>query len=385
MFPFSLFKKKRIEPTPGEESEAEEKPEDKPEIATGNPMLDMELAKIKAQLESITEMRRASSERFTQISEQIGGIRAMIAEADKNFSQLEVRASKAIDMVEMVQPDKLMIEVQKLDGKMDALKANLESNESIMRVITDELKDIRLKMGLFKGVEQVMRLTEEAKADLTNVKKINMDIERHADKVETIFSDFQKSYSEYRKINDEVKTLTKTVQDLTTSVDNLKVKVSQSAIKKEYDTLVSKFSDFEKHVGNVVDLLEKKSSELPEELKDRFERLEGKTKEHLDKQYEKTKKLIQLVETIERKYPEEADKFKTVEIKEGLMQQPQGEAPKAQAAEKIAQPQQAQPVAESQASQAPLQQQTAAQTQPNKKGFGFSFNPFKKKESAAKA
>jgi len=390
MFPFSLFKKKRVEPTAEQEQSSEEKTEAKPDVATGNPMLDMELAKIKAQLDSASEMRKATSERFSQISEQIGGLRAMIVDIDKNFSQLEVKASRAVDMVEIVQPDKLMIDMQKLDGKIDALKANLESNETIMKAITDELKDIRLKIGLFKGVEQVMKMLDDTKADLMNVKKVDMNIERHADKVETIFSDFQKSYSEYRKINDDVRTIIKSAQDLTSSVDTLKVKVSQAAMKKEYDVLVAKFSDFEKHVGNVMDLLEKKSSELPDELKNRFERLESEYRKLLDRQYEKTGKLLKLVESIERKYPEEADRFKTFEMKDAFAQaNPPQEAPKAQEISPAQQPTpEAQPAQPQQPQQAqPAQPQQTPQNQPQetkKQGFSFGFNPFKKKESAAK-
>jgi archaellum component FlaC len=380
MFPFSLFKKKRVEPTAEEEQSAEQKAESKPDVATGNPMLDMELAKIKAQLDSAAEMRKATSERFSQISEQIGGLRAMIVDIDKNFSQLEVKALKAVDMVETVQPDKLMMEMQKMEGKLDALKANIDSNEAIMKAITDELKDIRLKMGLFKGVEQVTKMLDETKSDLLNVKKVDTNIERHADKVETIFSDFQKSYSEYRQITDDVKILMKSLQDLTGSVDTLKVKVSQTAVKKEYDGLVAKFSDFEKHMGNVMDLLEKKSSEMPDELKSRFERLEQEYRKLLDKQYEKTGKLLKLVETIERKYPEDADRFRTIEMKEVFTPSAQAEAPKVQEASPV----QPQPITETQNAQPqPARPQQTPQTQPQEnKKQGFSFNFFKKKEEA---
>src|SRR5689334_9433523 len=108
----------------------EEKKED---TATGNPKIDIEFAKIKGQLDSFAEVRKATTERFSRISEQMGELRGMIIDTNKAMGKVEVSSTKAIDLVESVHPEKLMIEVRKQDGKVEALRASIESNEAIMK------------------------------------------------------------------------------------------------------------------------------------------------------------------------------------------------------------------------------------------------------------
>ena len=99
-----------------------------------------ELDRIKASVESFAEVRKGFTERMNNMSEQIGELRAMIMDRDRSIRDIELKAVKAADLVESVQPEKLMIQIQKEDAKFEALKANLEGNEAIMNRIMDELR-----------------------------------------------------------------------------------------------------------------------------------------------------------------------------------------------------------------------------------------------------
>jgi len=56
------------------------------------------------------------------------------------------------------QPEKIMTEVQKQDAKTEALKANLEGNESIMDRVMEELKETKRKVEFFRGIEEIVKL-----------------------------------------------------------------------------------------------------------------------------------------------------------------------------------------------------------------------------------
>ena len=64
-----------------------------------------------------------------------------------------------------------MTEVQKQEVKLEALKANLEGNESIMDRIMEELRETRKKVEFFRGVEEIIKLSEEVKSELIEIKK----------------------------------------------------------------------------------------------------------------------------------------------------------------------------------------------------------------------
>ena len=100
-----------------------------------------ELNKVKAIIEGFGEVRSTLNQRISELSERIGELRAMILDRDRTIQELELKAVKAADLVETVQPEKLMIEMQKEDAKFEALKANLEGNEAIMDRVMQELND----------------------------------------------------------------------------------------------------------------------------------------------------------------------------------------------------------------------------------------------------
>ena len=244
----------------------QEKKEDT--FSSGNAKLDMEITKIKAQLESYGEVRKANSERFSRLSEQLGELRGMILDTNKTLSKIEVSATKAIDLVESVQPEKLMVEIRKQEGKAEALKANIEGNETMMRDIMEELKKMRQQMNFYKGIEQVTKLNDEVKGEILEIKKVEATIERHADKAETIFIDLEKKFSEFEKFQHIIDDVDKNFHVIQGDFDKMKFQLSNKAEKKEFGSLMDKFTEFEKHTGNILQLLDERSKHMKLELRD---------------------------------------------------------------------------------------------------------------------
>lgn len=253
----------------------QEKKEDS--FSSGNAKVDIEITRIKAQLESLNEVRKANSERFSRVSEQMGELRGMIMDTNKTMSKIEVSATKAIDLVESVQPEKLMIEIRKQEGKAEALKANIESNEAMMRDLMEELKKIRQQMNFYKGIEQVIKLNEEVKGELLEIKKVEATIERHADKSESIFLDLEKKYAEFDKFQRTVDEVEKTFHAMQGDFDNMKLQLSNKAEKKEFGSLMDRFTEFEKHTGNIMKLLDERSKHMKLELKESIKKIKGRS------------------------------------------------------------------------------------------------------------
>ena len=260
----ALFGKKKKE---GEEKK-EEKPAEKPGPAAtpapsagGNASaqvtkLSTEIDKIKASVEGFEEIRKSLTERFTRISEQIGELRSMILERDKSIQEIELKAIKAYDLVEAVHPEKIMTEVQKQDAKAEALKANLEGNESIMNRVMEELKEAKRKIEFFRGVEEIVKLSEEVKKELIEIKKIESRININADKVETIYSEMRKKYKDIETFSSNLNELKVGQEQSSKDIGFLKDRVTQLVDKGELDKLVKKVQVY----IDALKSLEKKSS-----------------------------------------------------------------------------------------------------------------------------
>lgn len=291
--PFKILHKKNLEGanegiSDSENSQAEkegveqenteslaEKKEITSSVSAGNSAADIikistELDRVKASVDSFAEVRKGLTERISGLGEQIGELRAMIMDRDRTIQELELKAVKAADLVESVQPDKLMMELQKEDAKFEALKANLEGNEAIMDRIMDELREMRKKMDFFRGVSEIVKLSEEVKKELIDIKKVETSINVEADKVETIYSELRKKFADIDLFKDSIQELKVVLDQNSKDVDSMKIRVSSLATKDELDKLVNR-------VQRYIEALEEinKSSSLTKDVNQLKKLLEG--------------------------------------------------------------------------------------------------------------
>jgi len=296
-----FFKKKKKEE---EVEETKEEYNDNPATSknkgAGNDSignLTANIEKLKAEFKTFYEMNKASNERFSVINEQIGELRAMILDRDKDSKLVEAKATQAIDLVETVQPDKLMMELRKMDNKIEMLKSPLETNEIIINNTIAELKEIRTRISAFKGIEEAIKLGEEVKKGWIENKKIDADITKHASKVETIYSEMWKQFNEVQKVLSVISDLDKSIKQISSEVDSIKVKITSFSNKKEFGDLIARLETFEKHVNSVISALNSKMADFEQDFNKNFN--------------EKTKKMTKLIrgfETLAAKTPD-LDKY----------------------------------------------------------------------------
>jgi len=274
---FSFLKKKKSEKESsehareggGDRSEVEEDKEKKEHISdkssgkglSGGDLkqltkLSTEVDRIKASVEGFTEIRKSFTERFSRISEQIGELRSMILERDKTIQEIELKAIKAADLVEAVHPEKIMTEIQRQDAKTEALKANLEGNESIMERVMEELKETKRKVEFFRGIEEIVKLSEEVKKELIEIKKIESKIAINTDKVETIYAEIRSKFKDIDSFKSELQEMSVQVEQNVKDVGFLKEKATELVEKEELEKLVKKVQGY----IDALKSLEKKSS-----------------------------------------------------------------------------------------------------------------------------
>jgi len=208
--------------------------------------LSTEVDRLKASQEAFQEVRKSFTERFTHISEQIGELRSMILERDRTIQTLELKSVKAIDLVESIKPDKFMMDLERQNVKIEALKANLEGNEAILDQVMEELKETRRKISFFRGIEEIIKLSEEIKKGLIGIKKIEGTINIQTDKVQTIYSEMRKKIQDLDTFNSQLQESKANIEQNSKDLDILKTKIINFAEKEEVDKIlekVQKYSD----------------------------------------------------------------------------------------------------------------------------------------------
>jgi chromosome segregation ATPase len=218
--------------------------------------LKTEIEKLKAGSEAFKEVRNSFSERFTQTSEQIGELRSMILEQSRALQEVELKAVKSADMVASVQPEKLMTDGQKQEVKIEAIKANLEGNESVMSRIMEEISETRKKVEFFRGVEEIIKLSEEVKSELIEIKKVEGLINIQTDKVQSIYSEMRTRIQDLDAFKAETQDSKASIEQNTKDVEFVRNKISNLVEKTELDKLVAKLQGY----INSLNELQKKTS-----------------------------------------------------------------------------------------------------------------------------
>lgn len=242
-----------------------------------------EITKIKATLESFGEIRKANSERFATINEQIGELRGQIMDVNRNMGTLEVKTTKAADLVESVHPDKLMIQVQKSDGKVEALRGLIESKDAMIQNIMEQLKSMRNQMKVFKGIEEVLKLNEDVKTEVMNIKKMTALVERHADRVENIFVESQRTFKEFNDMLGQISIMKSQLKETSDKADKLEVK---SAKYIETGKFESRMNEIEKLAKRMKELSDESEKNL-KSLKNGFSELKGELSGAFDDRIER--------------------------------------------------------------------------------------------------
>lgn len=237
-----------------------------------------EITKINATLESFKEIRKANSERFSTMNEQIGEIRGQVMDVNRNMGVLEVKVAKAADLVESVHPDKLMIQVQKSDGKVEALRGLIESKDAMIVNIMEQLKSMRNQMKVFKGIEEVLKVNEDIKTEALNMKKLTANVERHADRVENVFVESQKTFKEFNDLIGQMSIIKSQLKETGEKVDKLEVKAAAFIGKKEFE---KRLDDIEK-LGKKMKAVADDADKSLKNLKSGFGELKGELKGAFD-------------------------------------------------------------------------------------------------------
>ena len=218
-----FFKKK-----PKEESMIEEIADDTKEKTpqTTDELLST-IEKLKAKVEAGEELRKVFNEKFTKLDQDIGEFRNMIIERDKDIQGLEIKATRASDLVSEIKPEKIHTTVIKFETKIEMLKAKLEANEQVNEKIMEELKDIRTTVKTFRGIAEIEKLTKEMLDEQSTIKRIQDKIETYADKTETMYLETDKKYEEFRHFKDIVEDLNNKLSNENRQIKDLRQKIDQ--------------------------------------------------------------------------------------------------------------------------------------------------------------
>jgi len=198
------------------------------------------------------------------LSERIGELRSMLVEHEKSGAKLEAETQKAIELIKQVKPEEILKQVTQFDAKIEVLRARIESNEKLIYRMIEELKEMRRTFIQFKNLNEVVKLSEDFKKDLSEAKKIEARMEKFSSNVETIFAEIQKRYKEFLGLSKSVEDLKRLFRELTKEFDKLKIQFVGVARQEDLRKLEERIANSLKEAEALSSELKKRREELKE-------------------------------------------------------------------------------------------------------------------------
>jgi len=199
------------------------------------------IEKLNAESLANKEVRTASNDRFAKISGEIGELRTMLRNNEKTISAIEAKTERAVGLIDAVQPQALLSAVNKVDFKIEALKAKVEANELIYSKVRDDIRDLRSKFSIFRNLEMIKELNEDSKNRFRDLKKIEFEIIKHSDRVESMFNEIEKSIKDSKENTKVITDISESIKKLLIGVDKFKsdlnLRVTRDELRKVQESL----------------------------------------------------------------------------------------------------------------------------------------------------
>ena len=223
----------------------------------------LEIEKINARLEAVNQWMGGYSERFSTLSERIGEIRTMSMSNEKLISKCSLDASRAMDLVSGVKPERLRLEYQRLDLKVSSFLEKLEAKKQYEQAIMNELKDLRQKAGIFIGTDGLLKLNEDVKKDLIEIQKLGARVRMDADKAEQIFIELKSGFAEIEKAEELALNVHENYSKMQKEFEKIKLDFSSIIQYEEFEnfkkTIQSRLTEIEKTAFKMEQIKEENS------------------------------------------------------------------------------------------------------------------------------
>ncbi|MBS3075533.1 hypothetical protein J4429_03660 [Candidatus Pacearchaeota archaeon] len=230
-----------------------------------NEKTSFEFEKINAKIEAMNSLMKGFNERFSNVNQQVGEIRAMTLNNEKAILKSNQDALKAVDIVKEVQPEKLRLDFQRLEMKINSLDERLTSNKQYAESLMEEFKEIKRKAGIFDGGVAILKLNEDVKKDLVELQKMGAKVRLNTDKSEQIFIELKKNFEEEERLNKIIDNLDNSYSGLQKEIEGLKLDYSRIVYADDFENL-------KRNMNSKFDFIDNAVNEF-DELKDNNERM----------------------------------------------------------------------------------------------------------------
>jgi hypothetical protein len=235
----------------------------------------LEFEKYKVKMDSMAERAKFFEQSGQKTAEEIGELRAMNFKNDKMFSEIDIKMKKLEQLIALVEPEKLAVELKK--RKKDIMQNEVRINK-LENLANEAFKRASKVEQIFEDLGDVKTLTEirkELSLKLVAADRLRDDSERYSKLAEKMFAEINKKLVDFESSKSKIKRNEEIIKSIMTDIDLNKAKIGSSLTKEEFEqklneireelNIVKTISSID-DIRHVLEKLESKRKEIKEFL-----------------------------------------------------------------------------------------------------------------------
>jgi len=201
-----------------------------------------EFRKMDEKINSIVDWIKEFYERFSPAIDGLSRMRRIVSENEESINQALKDSARAIELTSKIDLEKLRMDAKKLD--MEA-----EANKQEIARLSGEIENLNERAAIFVSTEELLKLNEEVKKGLLQMKSMESEIRGRADRIERMRKESSTNISlEFRKQMEGFESLIQKTAVLT--------KQNREAIGN------FTFEDYQEKTDTILEVIEKLAGEV---------------------------------------------------------------------------------------------------------------------------
>jgi len=246
---------------------------------------------LEAKEEAQKELRELTSQKFDNVTGQIGEIRELFKVLSSEKKELEVKIGQTIEQVRLVQPTQIIKQMTGFAHQLSLVDGKIQLVVKQYDSFKKEFEKFDRKLKVFKGEDELLKLQTRVKQDLDDVSKVSHQASLHASKIENHFIKINEKATALQNGIVELKGLKETLlqlqADLTKEREAQEKTTPAAATPDVQTTAISeKIKELEETVGGLADLTSETFTKLKADVAaNKSKGMDGVTPAQFEKMY----------------------------------------------------------------------------------------------------
>jgi len=268
--------------------------------------VNVDLERIKANLDSFKEMRASTDEHMQTVTEGLTELRTTVFQREAGIKEQEMRFTRVKELVDDIEPEKINKEFMKRDKFTSEMEIRIEKLEV---KIEDIIKTIKHTDGLLKSMgnlENIANIDHKIANKMEHVSETEKSMVHLSSKMEKMFMSLNEKLENFDVYEARQDNMNEIMNDMLKNVDQLGVKFESYIDKKDMFKVKNDMDSLSEKIEMMMGILKKAvpfaEAEIPkelQELEDQREDIESllstlaqehKKKQISDKEYMNIKK-----------------------------------------------------------------------------------------------